>query len=323
MRQLSKIRWVFFTLVIGFALAGLAVLRAEAQSPTPSPQDIIQGALLYDRWYAALGVQPPAGNMPIWSRQTTDSRSGPDTWRCSECHGWDYRGAQGAYKSGSHFTGFPDVKSLAAGMSVDQIVAHLKGANDPAHDFSKYMNDQSLTQLAEFLKYGTIDDTQYIDPISLQVIGGNVGHGQQLYTSICATCHGADGEKIVFTSEGVAEYLGTVANRDPWRFLHRTRFGTAGTSMPIGYELGWTPADGRDILAYAQTLPAGPIQSTPLPGSSKATPSSPIGGPATNFWTGMLTGVGSVLGIFGGSILLILILLGLGTLVVVILRKRS
>jgi len=311
-------------ILAGLVFLSLAVVvGVRAQSPIPSGADIVQGALLYDRWYAVLGVQPPAGDMPIWSRQTTDTLSGADTWRCSECHGWDYRGALGAYKSGAHYTGFPDVMTLASGLSVDQIVAHLKGANDPAHDFSKYMNDRALTQLAVFLKYGTIDDSHYIDPTSLQVIGGDVQHGQQLYTTVCATCHGEDGEKIVFRSEGVNEFLGTVADRDPWRFLHRTRFGTAGTSMPVGYELGWTAADGRDILAYAQTLPSGVQTGTAAPGGQSSVPGNLIGGPATNLWTGILTAIGSFLGTLFGAVVFILILLGLATIVVVILRKRA
>jgi mono/diheme cytochrome c family protein len=321
MRLITKARFLFLA---GLVLLSLAiVVGVQAQSAIPSGTEIVQGALLYDRWYAALGVQPPAGNMPIWSRQTTDTLSGPDTWRCSECHGWDYRGAMGAYKSGAHYTGFPDVMTLASNLSVDQIVAHLKGANDPAHDFSKYMNDQALTQLAIFLKYGTIDDSHYIDPISLQVKSGDVKHGQQLYSSVCAACHGVDGEKIVFRSEGVDEYLGTVANRDPWRFLHRTRFGTAGTSMPVGYELGWSVADGRDILAFAQTLPTGVRTGTAVPGGKSSVPGNLIGGPATNLWTGILTGIGSLLGTVLGAVAFILILLGLATLVVVVLRKRA
>jgi thiosulfate dehydrogenase len=127
---------------------------------------------LYDKWFGVLGVEPPSGDMPIWGRQTTNTRSGPDTWRCVECHGWDYRGAQGAYGSGSHQTGFPDVKTLSAAISVEEIVGHLKGSKDPAHDFSAYLDDTALTQLAIFLKNGMIDDTEYINPVSLQVIVG-------------------------------------------------------------------------------------------------------------------------------------------------------
>ena len=34
------------------------------------------------------------------------------TWRCKECHGWDYRGAPGAYSIGSDFTGIMDVRDM-------------------------------------------------------------------------------------------------------------------------------------------------------------------------------------------------------------------
>jgi thiosulfate dehydrogenase len=325
MRTAGRLGPNLLILLIAFALACSALAlagNARALSGYPADEDIVQGALLYDSWYAALDVQPPAGDMPIWSRQTTNTRSGPVTWRCSECHGWDYRGVNGAYGSGSHYTGFPDVMALAAELPAEEIVAHLKGSKDPAHDFSPYLDNASLAQLADFLKYGTIDDRQYIDPVSLEVIDGNLDHGRQLYASTCATCHGEDGEKIVFRGEGLDEFLGTVAARDPWRFLHRTRFGTAGTSMPVGYTLGWAPADGRDILAYAQTLPAGVESIPPQPAGESITPGRQPGGPAANLWTGILTALGSTLGIFLGAVLFILVLLAVGAMVVTVLRRR-
>lgn len=314
------------SLLLLFLVLGLiaAYHTAGAQDTPPSGDDIVQGALLYDRWYAALNVDPPGATMPIWTRQTTNSRSGPDTWRCAECHGWDYRGAEGAYGSGSHYTGFPNAMRLAAETSIEDIVAHLKGAKDPAHDFSDYLNNKALTQLAVFLKHGTIDDDAYIDPVSLQVIDADIANGRQLYDDTCASCHGADGKTIVFRTEGVDEYLGSVANRDPWRFLHRTRFGTAGTDMPIGYTLNWIPEDGRDILAHTQTLPAGGALQPGEPGQSADTPLPRVpGGPASNLLTGILTG----LGMFAGAVGYVLLFIGgfvvVGYLVVTILRRRK
>jgi len=38
---------------------------------------------------------------PLWATQSSNTRSGKDTWRCKECHGWDYMGVDGAYGSGS------------------------------------------------------------------------------------------------------------------------------------------------------------------------------------------------------------------------------
>ena len=318
----NYIRLGFIAIV--FSLIIISVNQVIAQAETPSDSDIVTGAQIYDKWYAALNEEPPSGNMPIWSRQSTNSRSGEDTWRCSECHGWDYLGVEGAYGSGSHLTGFPNVLALSSMLSLDEIVGHLKGSKDPAHDFSKYMDNASLLKVADFLKFGTINDHDYIDPISLKVKNGNIDQGKSLFESTCIACHGEDGKQIIFHTEGIDEYLGSVANRDPWRFLHRTRFGVAGTEMPIGYDLGWSPEDGRDILAYVQTLPAGGqvagvapnLNITPTPGINP-------GGPSFNLWSGILTGLGAFVGAAGYSLAFIVAFVLIGYLVVTLLKRKK
>ena len=311
--------FVFFS----FFVYGVQTSSAQFQDETPSPEDVITGAILYDRWYSALGQQAPQGDMPIWSRQDTDSRSGADTWRCVECHGWDYKGSQGAYSSGSHFTGFPDIFALVPNLTQQEIVDHLKGSKDPAHDFSAYMDDSSLTKLAIFLKSGLIDDSQYIDDVSLKVKQGNVEHGKQLYETTCANCHGSDGTLITFRTEGIQEYLGSVASRDPWRFLHRTRYGVAGVDMPVGAKLGWTAEDGRDVLAFAQTLPVSLLSPSPEPASVYETPSSLVGGPPANtLLGGIFTGLGSIILVCLGSLVFLGLLVGIGAVIVSALRKK-
>jgi thiosulfate dehydrogenase len=315
--------FVFFSFLVNRVQASPFPTRNLPQEETPSPDDLITGAILYDRWYSALGQPAPEGDMPIWKRQNTNSRSGPDTWRCVECHGWDYKGSQGAYGSGSHFTGFPNISALVPYLSKQEIVDHLKGSKDPAHDFSPYMDDASLGRLASFLKFGLIDDDQFIDDVSLTVIGGDLERGQALYDQVCANCHGADGTLIVFRTEGTDEYLGSIASRDPWRFLHRTRFGVAGVDMPVGAKLGWTADDGRDVLKYVQSLPSGMNPSTPEPASALETPSSLIGGPpATSLLGGILTGLGSIFLVCLASFIFLGLLVGIGALVVSALRKR-
>ena len=86
-----------FAILIGLLIT-VGVLAGSVQAGTlpAADMDLVQGALLYDKWYAALGIQPPAGEHPLWLRQSTNTRSGPDTWRCVECHGWDYKGKDGS-----------------------------------------------------------------------------------------------------------------------------------------------------------------------------------------------------------------------------------
>jgi mono/diheme cytochrome c family protein len=279
--------------------------------------DITSGAQLYDRWYAALDLSAPGGNMPIWERQSSNTRSGPDTWRCSECHGWDYKGSEGAYRSGSHATGFPNVMKLAAGMTNSEIVDHLKGSKDPSHDFSKYLDDSNLEKLAKFLKDGLQDDNATVDADTRKAIGGNIENGKKRYDESCSQCHGVDGKLIVFRVEGLNEYIGSVANRDPYRFLHRTRFGVAGIKeMPVGRELGWEAADSVDILVYAQSLPTGTEtgQATNAGAGSQTSPR--LGGPQGGVLGGILTGLGAVFGMLGISLLFLLGLVLIGAMIV-------
>jgi mono/diheme cytochrome c family protein len=314
-RLLSATIFLLVLMVIGTSIA----FAGGSLGPQP---DLVVGAQLYDKWYAALGVPGPQGDMPVWSRQSTNTRSGAETWRCSECHGWDYKGVVGAYASGSHQTGFPSLILTTADMTKEEIIAHLKGENDQAHDFSNYLDENAMGQLAVFLKEGLINDSEYIDPVSLNVINGNHEHGNELYNSTCAECHGEDGTTIIFRTEGVDETLGDVANRDPFRFLHRTRFGVAGTGMPVGYELGWTPADGRDTLMHAQTLARGKAPEEITGAGEGSSPSDLIGGPS-NLFTGILTGIGAFLATFGSALLFLTVLVLIGVLVVTVLRRRN
>ena len=82
-----------------------------------------------------------------------------------------------------------------------------------------------------------------------------MAHGEELYASSCAACHGSDGKALNFGDEQEPEYTGTLANDNPWEFLHKVRFGHPGTEMPSAVENGWTTEDAMDVLGYSQTLP--------------------------------------------------------------------
>jgi thiosulfate dehydrogenase len=108
------------------------------------------------------GADEPSEDQPLWSTQSTNERSGKDTWRCKECHGWDYQGADGAYGSGSHFTGFTGVLGPAPGMSHGELLAWLDGSTNADHDFSA-AGDSALADLVVFLSDGLIDVSPFID----------------------------------------------------------------------------------------------------------------------------------------------------------------
>ena len=80
-----------FLIMVSLAMLLLLNPGYTAFSQTQTTPDIPRGGALYDNWMSVVGQQPPANNNPIWSRQTNNTLSGPDTWRCISCHGWDYQ----------------------------------------------------------------------------------------------------------------------------------------------------------------------------------------------------------------------------------------
>ncbi len=249
-----KRAWILWTcvwlLAAGVGLAGFAAAQA------PSPSSVATGGRLYDKWWKeGAGAKEPAGDHPLWALQTTNKRKGLDTWRCKECHGWDYRGKDGAYGSGSHKTGFPGVMAAQA-KSVDQLKAILKGSTNPKHNFSSALDDTALTNLATFLKHGLVDLATAVDAKAKKPVKADMARGQQLAV-VCTACHGADGKKLNFGKPEEPEYVGTIAADNPWEFQHKVRVGQPGSNppMPTGVELAWSLQDVLDILAYSQTLP--------------------------------------------------------------------
>jgi hypothetical protein len=62
---------------------------ADPTAAEPGPMvegDPVRGGLLYDDWMTVVGVDPPSSDHPLWKTQTTNTRTGKDTWRCKECH---------------------------------------------------------------------------------------------------------------------------------------------------------------------------------------------------------------------------------------------
>ncbi len=100
-----------------------------------------------------------------------------------------------------------------------------------------------------FPSEGLINDTEYIDYATKEVIGADIANGNELYDTICAMCHG---KQIDF---GGGEGVGALSNGNPWEALHKIRFGQTPDSMSSGIASDWNTQDAVDVLGYVQTLP--------------------------------------------------------------------
>ncbi len=240
-----------FALDLGWSLdEQMSVLAYLQTLPTANP--VTEGGRLYDKWWKAMSIDPPEGDQPLWATQSFNTRSGEDTWRCKECHGWDYKGVDGVYGSGSHKTGFPGIWD-AQSMSAEELTAWLDGSKNADHDFSQYLDEERINQLVAFIQDGLIDKSAFIND-DKTIKGGDIDRGKELFGE-CAECHGDDGKQINFGDEDETEYVGTIANDNPWEFSHKAFNGQPGALMLIGGNYGFTLQDLIDITAYAQTLP--------------------------------------------------------------------
>ena len=228
------------------------------------PGRYTRGGLLYDRWWTHIGMAPPTVDHPLWAYRpdpTSNTRTGADTWRCKECHGWDYKGVDGQYGAGSHRTGFPGV--LNTTLTPPQLLTILKESPSNGggagvlngHDYGTVLADSDIDDLVSFILLGLIDDDAYIDPASTDFTG-DASAGEANYTSggtiTCIVCHGADGTAINFGTYASPEYLGTIAVHNPWEFLHKVRMGQPASPMPSWLSGGGTNQGAADIGRYAQ-----------------------------------------------------------------------
>jgi cytochrome b/mono/diheme cytochrome c family protein len=215
---------------------------------------LASGGRLYDRWYAALGKKGPTTNHPSWPAENTNI-SGADTWRCKNCHGWDYTGRDGHLKSGAGATGIRGVQRMR-GRSVEAVVAILE---NNTHQFTDdLIPGHAKRRLAAFISQGQHSVAQYLHPNGDS--RGSATNGHNLFQTVCAACHGFDGKarKLGASADpsyiGKPIYLGTKARNGPIEVLHKIRNGHPGAPMISLRGLGMQAAS--DVLAYVQQLPA-------------------------------------------------------------------
>jgi len=250
-RNLSKILVATGASVFAVGLGLGSILAHEPGESSPPDEtsiwSIARGGQLYDNWAAVLEEDLPNETHPAYPK--AGKKKGADTWRCKECHGWDYKGAAGAYGSGSHFTG---IKGLRDMVGMDPQAIHDIIMNDTHKYTEEMIPHNAMDKLALFVSLGQIDDDLYVDRETKKV-RGFAQRGAPLFQTICAVCHGYDGKSMNFGDENEPEYVGTIARDNPWEFLHKARFGQPGVAM-VGL-IALPTQDLIDLLAYAQTLP--------------------------------------------------------------------
>lgn len=209
------------------------------------PSSIARGGRLYDNWYEEVHTLPPSVPHPSYPVKAAYAEDAPRTWRCKECHGWDYLGAAGSYGAGSHRTGIKGIRALADGDPV-RIVAILR---DPAHRFGAVLKLRDLQDLSNFIRFGQVDMDAAIDRGTGRA-KGDAARAKQHYEVICASCHGRDGRRMPTSPP-----LGQVAHDSPWEAMHKMVNGHPNEAMPALRLVDRSIL--VDILAYLQQLPQG------------------------------------------------------------------
>jgi thiosulfate dehydrogenase len=243
---------LFFTLAIlfgGLTLFFSANQNSYAEDPGYYNANIKNGALLYDNW-PKIKKADINDSHPLYPADS--KKSGKSTWRCKECHGWDYIGKDGRYSKGSHYTGIKGVFDVRK--EDRQSLYNSLTDKGEKHDFSEYLTHNEIWDLVKFLQEGQIDIASVID--NQGNAKGNVDSGRAHYNSNCGSCHGADGNSIDFKDkkDGI-QGVGWLAIDNPQESIHKIRWGHPGSIMPsMITDAKLTDQETIDILKYSQSL---------------------------------------------------------------------
>lgn len=228
--------------VAGVAIAVLGLTLAAPSFAAETESAIARGGRLYDKFFAENKTTKPEADHGAYPNK--GGKYGKDaSWRCKECHGWDYVGKAGAYAKGAHATGIKGIEGYA-GKDPAAIVAVIKNATHGYTD--KHLSAKDMSDLSLFIAKGQIDMGKYIDA-STKKAKGDPAKGEVYFNTLCAGCHGLDGKKVKD-----APALGSVAD-NPYEMLHKVLNGQPSESMPSLRALDMQVS--VDIVSYLPQLP--------------------------------------------------------------------
>lgn len=223
-------------------LASLAFYMVSNTALAETASSIMRGGELYDKWYKVIDVDAPKESHPLYPKEGKYADKAKANWRCKECHGWDYKGKDGAYSSGKHHSGIKGIQGMK-GAAPDKVIQLLK---DNKHGYGDKLNAGDLQDLAMFVTQGQIDMDKYIDA-STKAPKGNKTKGAAYYNTICAKCHGKDG-KLPKEMKPFGKQMG-----NPWEVMHKILNGQPAEKMPALRTLDHQIV--ADIMAHMTTLP--------------------------------------------------------------------
>lgn len=229
------------SVVAGLLAVGMVALAA-GPATAEMESSMARGGKLYDKWFKVIKAKEPKQSHPLYPADKKYAQKPAANWRCKECHGWDYTGKDGAYKSGKHASGIKGINGMK-GADTAKVVAILEGK---PHDFGGKLNDADLMDLANFVSQGQIDMDPYIDRAS-KAPKGDAAKGAAYYNTICAGCHGVDG-KLPKEMKPFGAQMG-----NPWEVMHKILNGQPGEQMPALRALDRGIV--ADIMAHLTTLP--------------------------------------------------------------------
>ncbi len=225
------------------ALIGLGFGLSTAASAAEIESSIARGGKLYDKWFKVIKAETPKDTHPAWPAANT-KKKGNVTWRCKSCHGWDGKGKDGAYASGSYKTGIKGINGMA-GADTAAIIAVMK---DETHALAGKMDDQDFMDLANYVSKGQVDTGKYIDAAAKMPKGGVAAKGEVYFNTLCAQCHGKDGSMPKDMKKTLAKQMS-----NPWEVMHKILNGQPGEQMPALRALDRQIV--VDIMAHLTTLP--------------------------------------------------------------------